>query len=240
MIFFFSESGYYTLPQEKIKKYKNILITEAVLLFKNKKHYGRLNSYQKYKKILSYCPKGIAYEFNFTLSLEHTALAPSYTYCKNLNTLPRKKVLLWVCSSKVVTTCDIHCIKDVDIDWHFLIVENTEEFSKHKGLISLLNNDDFIICAGEFYIKDDNKILWNDQTGTLNSNLDLNSDRMKAEFRDVIIDPILNLFNNRKKEKWDFIYDEFIMDKYCPKINYEELNELYKNKIFLKSYKERL
>ena len=221
-------------PSESIKKEyskinKDKLLSSKILEFTYNNLYTELDDKQKNKEIIINHNDGNRYLYHFNLKLEDTSISELFLYLKSFETLPVKSCLLWICTYKT-KHIPINIINIKDIDWHFILVDNDLEISKHKGLISKLQKEDIIISGGEMYI--DNFIYWNDKTGTLYKNMLRNNKILEDNFLSKILIPIFNTFNNTK-------YRKRIIKDFCSKTTYEYCEKILKDgKINVKKIKK--
>jgi hypothetical protein len=209
-------------------------IVKKTLLLNRKGKYKELRDSQRYRNIIIRKPGSHKYKFEFELSVEDTALTEMYLYQKNFSQLPRNTVFLWVCSVRKKKSKYASIINCDDLDWHFAVVETDKELNcKHKGIISKLKKSDLLLSAGEMYCTDTH-IEWNNMTGALKKNMDLNEKNLGESFIEHVLTPIFNRFPEK------FSYKADIIKIYAPKITYDYCNKLYKNDILTYSNKEKI
>lgn len=228
----------FSVADYKVEVSKGENLTQCIvpktLLLTRKNKYKELRDSQKYRTIIIKRPQGHKYKFEFELSTEDTALTTMYLYQKNFDSLPKNTVFLWVCSIKIPKHSTPQIFKISDIDWHFSVVETDQELNcKHKGIISKLEKNDYLISAGEMYLTDTN-VQWNSVSGCLKKSMFINQRRLKKSFIDAVLTPIFNTFSLK------FEHNATIIGTYAPKITYEYCNSLYKKNILSNSSKEKI
>jgi len=241
-------------------------LTSTLLQFTRKKHHPRLLESQAFKSV-DIEENNIKYRIDFELSLEDTVKSPCYLNLENFDSLPENKLLIWICSVRAPKHNEHSRLSSIfeadfsNIKWDFVEMESELELtSKHKGLISLLHNDDFIIAAGEIYIDKDSKIVyWNNQTGCIMKTMYKNGKRIfldnhtveewkifkrkngkQLQFECLFLNEILTPIMKYTADDYEIVFDWSLKRKYAPEINDEYVQKICSEELDLKFTKTKI
>lgn len=218
----------------------NYEYSNIVMELTHKSDHKKLTYNQKYRDIKVINPENnCIYNYQFNLSTSDTGLADSILYEKDFYKLEYNEVYLFVCTIQAYKNNIIkdHPViyeaKKENIYWHFLNVDsNADIISKHKGLIEKIDDNDFILAAGEIY-RTKEKLIYNLQTGCIKESMFRNSENIKYDLEKKCIEnPNCYLFYKKifkpliKSIDDTAIIDDYLRTTYGKKVTYEYLEEL--------------